>query len=174
MYSKPCLSPRPVPKISLRDDHNWRNDEQLGFTVEQRRVGKLVQQSLGDPPRAESSKPTQTNPNPSCDRTGQPVSVEHNFVERDNTSFSQEISDKRLHHEFVSSESSGKPERMSEDIRVELCHDRSGKPVGTHTHFLWKNKEFLKNIVTLKYLTRMKNSKMRTKRRTSTTTSLAC
>ena len=34
--------------------------------------GKLVQQSFGEAPRAESSKPTQSEPNPICDRTGNP------------------------------------------------------------------------------------------------------
>ena len=46
MYERPYLSPRPPPKISLRHDHNWtRGNDQLGSTVEQQPVGKLVQQS---------------------------------------------------------------------------------------------------------------------------------
>ena len=44
LYERPYLSPRPPPKISLKHDHNWtrRNDE-VGSTVEQQPVGKLVQ-----------------------------------------------------------------------------------------------------------------------------------
>ena len=54
------LSPRPPPKISLKHDHNWtKGNDQSGSAVEQQPVGKLVQQSFGEAPRAESS---QTNP----------------------------------------------------------------------------------------------------------------
>ena len=49
LYERPYLSPRPPPKISLRHDHNWtRGNDQLGSTVEQQPVGKLVQQSFGE------------------------------------------------------------------------------------------------------------------------------
>ena len=55
---------RPPPKISLRHDHNWtRGNDQLGSTVEQHPVGKLVQQSLGEKRRV-LSFPNQPNPNP--------------------------------------------------------------------------------------------------------------
>ena len=51
------LSPRPPPKISLKHDHNWtKGNDQSGSTVEHQPVGKLVQQSFGEAPRAESSK----------------------------------------------------------------------------------------------------------------------
>ena len=59
LYERPYLSPRPPPKISLRHDHNWtRGNDQLGSTVEQHPVGKLVQQSCGEAPRVKLSKPT--------------------------------------------------------------------------------------------------------------------
>ena len=62
LYERPYLSPRPPPKISLRHDHDWtRENDQLGSTVEQQPVGKLVQQSFGEAPRVEFSKPTQSN-----------------------------------------------------------------------------------------------------------------
>ena len=62
LYERPYLSPRPPPKISLRHDHNWtRGNDQLGSTVEQQPVGKLVQQSFGQALRVNLSKPTQTN-----------------------------------------------------------------------------------------------------------------
>ena len=61
LYEKSFLSPRPPPKISLRHDHDWtRGNDQSGSTVEQQPVGKLVQQSFGEAPRAEFSKPTQS------------------------------------------------------------------------------------------------------------------
>ena len=74
LYERRYLSPRPPPKISLRHDHNWtRGNDQLGSTVEQQTVGKLVQQSFGEAPRVKLSKPTQSKPNPICDRTGKLV-----------------------------------------------------------------------------------------------------
>ena len=75
------LSPRPPPKISLQHDHNWTTgNDQSGSTVEHHPVGKLVQQSFGEAPRAESSKPTQSKPNPICDRTGKLVKCEDKRV----------------------------------------------------------------------------------------------
>ena len=48
-----------------------------------------------------------------------------------------EIDDKRLHKEFGSSDRSGKPEKLSEDISVKHAHDGKGEPVkssaSTHT-----------------------------------------
>ena len=65
LYERPYLFPRPQPKKTLRHDHNWtRGNDQLGSTVEQQPVGKLVQQSFGEAPRVKLSKPTQSKPNP--------------------------------------------------------------------------------------------------------------
>ena len=113
LYERPYLSPRPPPKISLRHDHDWtRGNDQLGSTVEQQPVGKLVQQSLGETLQFGSSKPTQF-PKPIEDRTGKPVT--------------QEIVGK-LQEELSSSDSPVKPEKQEEQhVRN---HDRSGKPDG--------------------------------------------
>ena len=63
-YEKSFMSPRPPPKISLRHDHDWtRGNDELGSTVEQQPVGKLVQQSSGEAPSVKLSKPTQTQSN---------------------------------------------------------------------------------------------------------------
>ena len=137
LHEKRYLSPRPPPKISLKHDHNWtKGNDQSGSTVEQQPVGKLVQQSFGEAPRAESSKPTQSKPNPICDRTGKPVDTERVFVEKGKTSRSQEIVGKRLQEELGSSDRTGKPVK-NEDNRVMHVHDRTGKPVessaNTHT-----------------------------------------
>ena len=71
LYERSYMSLRPPPKISLRHDHDWtRGNDQLGSTVEQQPVGKLVQQSFGEAPRVKLSKPTQSKPNPICDRSG--------------------------------------------------------------------------------------------------------
>ena len=138
LYERRYLSPRPPPKISLRHDHNWtRVNYQLGSTVEQQPVGKLVQQSFGEAPRLKLSKPTQSKPNPICDRSGKPEDTERVFVEKGKTSRSQEIDDKRLQEELGSSDRTGKPVKLSEDIRVMLAHDGTGEPVNssasTHT-----------------------------------------
>ena len=130
LYERPYLSPRPPPKISLRHDHNWtRGNDQLGSTVEQQPVGKLVQQSFGEAPRVKLSKPTQSKPKPICDRSGKLDSTEDVFGVKGETSRSHEIDDKRLHKELGSSDRSGKPERLSEDIRVKHAHDGTGELV---------------------------------------------
>ena len=98
LYESRYLSPRPPPKISLKHDHNWtRGTDQSGSTVEHQPIGKLVQQSFGEAPRAESSKPTQSKPNPIGDRTGKPV-------EQENTSCSRETVGKCLQEELDSSD----------------------------------------------------------------------
>ena len=49
LHEKSYISLRPPPKISLRHDHDWtRGNDELGSTVEQQPVGKLVQQSCGE------------------------------------------------------------------------------------------------------------------------------
>ena len=58
------MSPRPPPKISFRHDHDWtRGNDQLGSTVEQHPVGKIVRQSCGEVQRATFSQLTQPIPN---------------------------------------------------------------------------------------------------------------
>ena len=122
----------------------------MGSTVEQQPVGKLVQQSFGEAPRVKLSKLTQSKPNPICDRSGKPEDTERVFVEKGKTSRSQEIDDKRLHKELASSDRTGKPVKLSEDIRV--------------------NNLFLQNIVTLHHLTRTTSSTVQPTRRTLTLT----
>ena len=127
LYERRYLSPRPPPKISLKHDHNWtKGNDQSGSTVEHQPVGKLVQQSFGEAPRAESSKPTQSKPNPICDRTGK-------LVEQENTSCSREIVGKCLQEELDSSDRTVKPVKC-EDNRVMQVHDRTEKPVESRSH----------------------------------------
>ena len=172
LYERRYLSPRPPPKISLRHDHNWtRGNDQLGSTVEHQPVGKLVQQSFGEAPRAESSKPTQSKPKPICDRTGKPVEMERVFLEKGKTSHSQEIVGKRLQEELGSSDRTGKPVKC-EDNRVMNVHDRTGKPVESSTHTQCKIL-VLPDIVILPHQTRT-SSTLQSMRKTSTSTSRAC
>ena len=130
LYEKSYLSPRPPPKISLRHNHDWtRGNDEVGSTVEQQPVGKLVQQSFGEVQRVKFSKPTQSKPKPICDRSGKPENTEDMFVVKGSTSRSHEIDEKRLHKELGSSDRSGKPEKLSEDIREKHAHDGTGQPV---------------------------------------------
>ena len=120
----------------LLDHNRTRGNDQLGSTVEQQPVGKLVQQPFGDTPRVKLSKPTQSKPNPICDRSWKPEVTERVFVDKGKTSRSQEIDDKRLHKKLGSSDRTGKPVKC-EDIRVMHVHDGTGEPVkssaSTHT-----------------------------------------
>ena len=129
LYEKTYMSPRPLPKISLRHDHDWtRGNDKLGSTVEQQPVGKIVRQSCGEVQRTAFSQPTQPRPKQICDRSGGPDSTEDVFVVKGETSRSHEINEKRLHEELGSSDRSGKPDILSENTRVEQTHDRSGQP----------------------------------------------
>ena len=177
LYERPYLSTRPPPKISLRHDHDWtRGNDQLGSTVEQQPVGKLVQQSCGEVPRVKLSKPTQSKPRPICDRSGKPEDTERVLVDKGKTSRSHEIDEKRLHKELGSSDRSGKLERLCEDIRVKHAHDGTGQPVessSSSTHIV-KNNLFLKKIVTLHHLTRTTSSTVQSTRRTLTSIFQEC
>ena len=105
LYERPYLSPRPPPKISLRHDHDWtRGNDQLGSTVEQQPVGKLVQQSFGEVQHETFSQQIQPKPKPICDRSGKPENTEDVFVDKGKTSRSHEIDEKRLHKELGSSD----------------------------------------------------------------------
>ena len=47
LYERRYLSPRPPPKMSLKNNHNWtKGNDQSGSTVEHQPVGKPVQQSF--------------------------------------------------------------------------------------------------------------------------------
>ena len=95
LHEKSYMSPRPPPKISLRHDHDWTtgNDE-LGSTVEQQPVGKLVRQSCGEVQRATFSQLTEPKPKPMCDRSGKPEDTERVFVDKGKTYRSHETNEK--------------------------------------------------------------------------------
>ena len=130
LYERQYLSPRPPPKISLKPYLNWtRGNDELGSTVEQQPVGKLVRQSCGEVQHEAFSQPTQPKPKPIWDRSGKPDSTEDVFVVEGETSRSHEIDGKGLHEELVSSDRSGKLDSLSENTRVKQGHDRTGQPV---------------------------------------------
>ena len=122
------MSPRSPPKISLR--HDWaRGEVPLGSTLDQQPEGKVVRQSRGEVQHATFSQLTQQIPKPICDRSGQPDNTQDMFVVKDErkTSRSHEINAKGFHGELCSSDRSGQPDNLSENIRVEQIHDRSGQ-----------------------------------------------
>ena len=119
-------------------DRDWtRGNDELGSTVEQQPVGKIVRQSCGEVQRATFSQLTQPKPKPICGRSGKPDSTEDVFVVKGETSRSHEIDEKGLHEELGSSDRSGKPDvtlnvisahNLSKNTHVEQTHDRSGQP----------------------------------------------
>ena len=129
IYEKVYMSPRPPPKISLKND--WKRE--LGSEHAQR--PEIVQQSRG----FQSNQPI---PNPRRNRSGQPVVRADTRIVQDGRkkSRSQEIDVNSFHEETVSSDRSGQPvvetsetqTRSSDDsesLNVEMAHDRSGQPV---------------------------------------------
>ena len=130
LCGKSCVSRRPPPKISLRHDHDWtRGNDELGSTVEQQPIGKIVRQSCGEVQYATFSQPTQSKPKPICDRSGKLDNTEDVFAVKGETSRSHEIDEKGLHEELGSSDRSVKPDKLSENTRVEQAHDGTGQPV---------------------------------------------
>ena len=112
---KSYMSHRPPPKISLRHDHDWtRGNAQLGSTVEQQAVGKIVRQSQREKlfNKRKILQSTQPIPNPICDRSGQPDNTQDVFVikgERKRPVLKR--SDvKSFHEELCSSDRSGQPD----------------------------------------------------------------
>ena len=119
------MSLRPPPKISLR--HDWIRE--FNSQDAQRSEGQVVQQSR-------SFQSNQPIPNPSRDRSGQPVVGSHTRTVQDGrkTSRSQEIDVKTFHEETVSSDRSVQPgvetsktqtrsSDVSKSLNVELAHD---------------------------------------------------
>ena len=117
--------------ISLK--HDWKRE--LDSEHAQRPEGQVVQPSR-------SSQSGQPIPNPSRDRSGQPVVGADTRTVQDGrkTSRSQEIDVNSFHEETVSSDRLGQPvvetgkthTRSSDDsksLNVELALDRSGQPV---------------------------------------------
>ena len=73
-------------------------------------------------------------PNPICDRSGKPEVTERVFVDKGKTSHSQKIVGKRLQEELGSSDRTGKPVKLFENIRVMHAHDGTREPVEASSH----------------------------------------
>ena len=149
----------------------------MGSTVDQQPEGKVVRQSRGEVSQhATFIQLTQPIPKPICDRSGQPDNTQDVFVVKGETSRFQEIDEKCFHEELCSSDRSGQPDNtpsvirahnnLSEDIRVEQTHDRSGNLINTQSN----DKMLLKYIVKLRCSTRTTSSIVQSTRRTLTST----
>ena len=134
------MSPRPPPKISLK--HDWKRE--LGSEDAQRSEGKVVQQSR-------SFQSNQPIPNPSHDRTGQPVVRTDGTVQpvvgtktrtvQDGrkTPRSQEIDTRSFYEEAVKTDRTGQPvvethtENVTEGSQTRSCHESTSFNVGDET-----------------------------------------
>ena len=137
IYEKVYASPRPPPKISLK--HDWMKE--LGSEVARQPEGEVARQ-------AKSSQPTQLNPNPNHDRTGEtrcllrksaPFSGNRNtfhsfFLVKARTSILEEdVKHDRTERPVVCSQRASQT-RFSRDstnfnLEEETNHDRTGRPV---------------------------------------------
>ena len=118
-------------------DHDWtRGKVQLGSTVDQQPVGKVVRQSRGEVQHATFSQPTQPILKSICDRLGQPEDTKGVIVVKGETPRSHEIDETGFHEKLCVSDGSGQPEitlsviqarNLSENTRVEQTHDGSGQ-----------------------------------------------
>ena len=125
LYTRQYLSPRPPPKIVLRDDLDWtKRDDDLDYTVEHQPVGKIVQQSLGETVHLDSSKPIQS-PKTNRDSTGKPVA--------------QEVVVGALQEEPSSSDRPGRP--VAKEEQHVQTHDSSGKPESEEAQHIVQRKE---------------------------------
>ena len=98
LFEKSCTSPRPTPKIPLRHDHDWTKGKfQLGSTVDQQPVGKLLQQSFGEAQHAKilQINPIQTQNQSVIDRGN--LIAQNMCLFKGETSRSHEIDEKGLH-----------------------------------------------------------------------------
>ena len=70
-----------------------------------------------------------------------PENAEDVFVVKGKTSRSHEIDEKELHEELGSSDRSGKPDKLSENIRVKHTHDGTGQLVEQNSSSAHRVKE---------------------------------
>ena len=123
LYEKAYMSPRPPPKISLR--HDWTKE--LGSKVDRQPREEVARQPEGEVSRqAKFFQPTQPIPKPICDRLGQRDNKHEVFVDKGETSWSQEIKEKSSHEQLCSSDRSGEPDITPSVIRAQT--NLSGDP----------------------------------------------
>ena len=107
-------------------------------------VARQPREEVARQPRGEVSRqakffqPAQPIPKTIRDRSGQPDNKHEVFVDKGETSWSQQIKEKSSHEELCSSDRSGQPDitpsvirvqtNLSGEIRAEQTHDRSGQP----------------------------------------------
>ena len=102
-----------------------------GSTVEQQPVGKLVQQSCGEVHLMLNVLQTNSiqNPNQSVIDRGNLIAQKMCLLLKMKRLVPTRSMKKGLHEELVSSDRSGKPDKLSENTRVKQAHDGTGQPV---------------------------------------------
>ena len=130
-----------------------------------------VSNSPNQPNPKTFSQLTQPIPKPICDRSGKPEDTEGVFVDKGKTSRSHEIDDKRLQEELGSSDRTGKPVKLSEDIRVMHAHDGTGELVKSSASTHKVKEQF---VPAEHHLTRTTSSTVQPTRRTLTSTFQEC
>ena len=177
MRNHTCL----LPKISLRYDHDWtRRKDELGSTVEQQPVGKLVQQSFGEVQHATFSQltPTRNQTNLwSIRETWGHASV---FVVESETSFPWDRWKKFSRKTLFQIDQSNLRSRLlwlklviclKIPVLSKLTMDQGNlMSLTTQTTHTGKNNMLMTNIVKLRQSTRTTSSIVKSTRKTSTST----
>ena len=117
LYEKSYMSPRPEGKFHWVLQLINNQKEKLFDSHEEKFLNTQ-----------RSPNKTQPIPKPICDRSGQPDSTQDVFVVKGETSRSQEINDSGFSRRTWFFRS-GKPDKLSENIRVKRAHDGTGQPV---------------------------------------------
>ena len=115
IYEKVYASPRPPPKISLKQD--WMKE--LGSEVARQPEGEVARQS-------KSSQPTQPNPNPDHDRTVRPVVCPQRGAHR-----SQEIETRSCREEAVNHDRTVRPfvcRDTHDESSTVVCSEQASHP----------------------------------------------
>ena len=138
MYENVYMSPRPPPKISLK--HEWKRE--LGSEHAQRpEVGQLSRSFQSNQPIPNPSRDRTGQPVVRTDRTGQPVVGTNTRTVQDGrkTSRSKEIDVSSFHEEAVSSDRTGQPvveintENVPDGCETRSCHESGRFNVGDET-----------------------------------------
>ena len=138
MYENVYMSPRPPPKISLK--HECKRE--LGSEHAQRpEVMQLSRSFQSNQPIPNPSRDRTGQPVVRTDRTGQPVVGTNTRTVQDGrkTSRSQEINVRSCHEEAVSSDRTGQPvveintENVPDGCETRSCHESGRFNVGDET-----------------------------------------
>ena len=150
----------------------------MGLKVDRQPKGEVARQPEGEVARqAKFFQPAQPTPSPIRDRSGRPGITQDVFVVKGERSRSQEIDVKSFHQELCSSNRSGQPDitpsvirahnNLSEDIRVEQTHDRSGQPDNLNSQEAANSQNFIIGSDATEFVNRVSDEVRRRQKRMS-------